>query len=68
MATRKKKSYTFSQALDYLDNLEVSTSVESKHENDKKLKSAEIFIQLPVNCNDMNIDINSGDENVLFWE
>ena len=64
MATGKKKSYTLSEALDYLDNLEVSSSDESKDEDDRKLKSAQIFIQPPVNCNDMNSDIDSGDENV----
>ena len=30
MATGKKKSYTLSEALDYLDNLEVTSSDESK--------------------------------------
>ena len=65
MATGKKKSYTLSEALDYLDNLEVSSSDESEDEDDGKLKSAQIFIHLPVNCNDMNSDINSGDENVV---
>ena len=28
-----------------------------------KLKSTQIFIQPPVNCNDMNTNIDSGDEN-----
>ena len=64
MATGKKKSYTLSEALDYLDNLEVSSSDESENEDDGKLKSAQIFIQPPVNCNDMKSDIDSGDENV----
>ena len=45
MATRKKKSYTLSEGLEYLDNLEVSSSDESN-------------IQPPVNSNDMNSDIN----------
>ena len=45
MATGKKKSYTLSEALEYLDNLEVSSSDESD-------------IQPPVNSNDMNRDIN----------
>ena len=49
--------------LDYLDNLQVFSSKESEDENNEKLKSAQIFIQLPVNCNDMNSGINSGDEN-----
>ena len=64
MATGKKKIYTLSEALDYLDNLEVSSSDESEDEDDEKLKSAQIFIQPPVNCNDMNSDIDSGEENV----
>ena len=64
MATGKKKSYTLSEALDSLDKLEVSSSDESKDEDDGKLKSAQIFIQLFVNCHDMNCDIDSGDENV----
>ena len=55
MVTGKKKSYIVSEALDYLDNLEVFSSDESKDEDDKKLKSAQIFIQPPVNCNDMSI-------------
>ena len=66
MATGKKKSYTPSEALDYLDNLEVSSSDESEDEDDRNLKSAQIFIQPPVNCNDINSDINSGDENVAY--
>ena len=64
MATGKKKSFAFSKALAYLDNLEVSSSNESKDEDYEKLKSAQIFIQPSVNCNDMNSDIDSGDENV----
>ena len=64
MATGKKKSYILSEALDYLVNLEVSSSDESEDEDDEKLKSAQIFIQSPVNCNDMNSDIDSEDENL----
>ena len=58
MATGKKKSYTLSEALDYLDNLEVSSSDESEDEDNGKLKSAQIFIQPPVNCNDVNSNID----------
>ena len=65
MATRKKRSYTPSESLDYLGNLEVSSGDESKDEDDRKLKSAQIFIQPPINCNKMNKDIHSGDENVV---
>ena len=68
MATGRKKSYTLSEAIDYLDNLEVSSSHESEDEHNRKLESALIFIQLPINCNDMNSDINSGDENVAVGD
>ena len=44
MATGKKKGYTLSEALSYLDNLEVFFSDESKDEDNKKLKSTQIFI------------------------
>ena len=64
MATGKKKSYTLSEALDYFDNLEVFSSDESEDKDYEKLKSAQIFIQPPVDCNNMNSDIDSGDENV----
>ena len=64
MATGKKKSYTLSKPFDYLDNLEVSSSDESEDEDGDKLRSAQIFIQHTVNCNDMNSDIDSGDGNV----
>ena len=64
MATGKKKNYILSKDIDYLHNLEVSSSDEPEDEDDKKLKSAQIFIQLPANRNDMNSDIDSGDKNV----
>ena len=35
MATGKKKSYTLSEALGYLDNLEISSSDEFEGEDDK---------------------------------
>ena len=38
MATGEKKSYIPSEALDYLDNLEVSFRDESKVEDEEKLK------------------------------
>ena len=38
MAIGKKKSYTLSETLDYLNNSEVSSSNESKDEDDGKLK------------------------------
>ena len=51
-----------------MDNLEAPSSDESEDEDDGKLKSAQIFIQPPVNSNDMNSDIDSGDENVAELE
>ena len=68
MVTGKKRSYTVSETLNYLDNLEVSSSDESKDEDDEKLISVQIFIQPPVNCN----NADSGNENVVngirvFW-
>ena len=39
MATEKKNSYTLSEALDYFDNLEVSSSDESEDEDYEKLKT-----------------------------
>ena len=68
MAAGRKKSYTLSEALDYLDNLEVSSCDESEDEDNGKPKSAQIFIQPPVNCNDMDSDINSGDEKVAYGD
>ena len=53
--TGKKKKYTLSETLDSFDDLEV---------DNKKLKSLQIAIHLPVKSNDMNSDIDSGDENV----
>ena len=35
-----------------------------KTEEDRKLKSGQIFIQPPVDCDDMNNDLDSGNENV----
>ena len=72
MATGKKKSYIPSEALDYLDNLEVSFRDESKVEDEEKLKWVQIFFQPPVSCNGMNKNIDSGDEMKLigirvFW-
>ena len=58
MVTGKKKSYILNEALDYLGNLEVSSSDESKNKDDRKLKSAKNFIQPLVNCNDMNSDLS----------
>ena len=46
MATRKKKSYNISKAIDYLDNLEVSYSDESEDEDDEKLNQYKSFFSL----------------------
>ena len=58
MVTGKKKSCILNEALDYLDNLEVSSSHESKDKDERKLKSAKNFIQPPVNCSDLNSDLS----------
>ena len=58
MVTGKKKSYILNEALDYLDNLEVSSSDESKDKDDRKLKSTKNFSQASLNCNDMNSDLS----------
>ena len=49
MAIGKSKIYTLIEAFAYLDNLEVSSSDESKDENNEKMESAQTFIQPPVN-------------------
>ena len=50
------------EAIDYLDNLEVSTD-DSDSKDDSNFHSVQNFIQLPVNANNENSDIDSGDEN-----
>ena len=54
-----EKTFTLSQALDYLDNLEVSSDSEEESLGD--LQSAEIYVQPPRNSNRPSVD--SGDEN-----
>ena len=51
-----------------MHNLEVSSSDESEHKAIQKLKSAQIFIHPPVNCNNINSDIDPGDENVAVGD
>lgn len=58
MVTGKKKNCSLSEALGYLENLEASSSDESEDEEAEKVKSAKIFIQSPISCNDMNSDID----------
>ena len=56
-----KKTLTLSQALDYLDNLEVSSDSEEESLGD--LQSAKIYILPPLNSNIPSSDVDSGDEN-----
>ena len=64
MKTGKKKRYTFNKAIDYFDILEVFSTDDSEDEDNENMKSAHIFTQPPVNCHDINSDIDSGYENV----
>ena len=50
-----------SQALDYLDNLEVSSDSEEESLGD--LQSARIYLQPPLNSNRPSTDVDSGNEN-----
>ena len=56
-----EKTFTLSQALDYLDNLEVSSDSEEESLGD--LQSAKIYLQPPLNSNRPSSDVDSGDEN-----
>ena len=56
-----EKTFTLSQALNYLDNLEVSSDSEEEFLGD--LQSAKIYLQHPLNSNRPSSDIDSGDEN-----
>ena len=56
-----EKTFTLSQALDYLDNLEVSSDSEEESLGD--LQSAKIYLQPPLNSNRPSSDTDSGDEN-----
>ena len=42
--------------------------IETQLKSNKKLKSPTLFTQPPVNCNDMNSDIDSGDEIVAYGD
>ena len=55
-----EKTFTLSQALDYLDNLEVSSDSEEESLGD--LQSAKIYLQPPLNSNRPSNDVDSGDE------
>ena len=56
-----EKTFTLSQALDYLDNLEISSDSEEKSLSD--LQSAKIYLQPPLNSNRASSGADSGDEN-----
>ena len=56
-----EKTFTLSQALDYIDNLKVSSDSEVESLGD--LQSAKIYLQSPLNSNRPNSDVDSGDEN-----
>ena len=55
-----EKTFTLSQALDYLDNLEVSSDSEEESLGD--LQSAKIYLQPPLNSNRPSSDVDSGDQ------
>ena len=55
-----EKTFTLSQALNYLDNLEVSSDSEEEFLGD--LQPAKIYLQHPLNSNRPSSDIDSGDE------
>ena len=56
-----EKTFTLSEALDYLDNLEVS--LDSEEESLDDLQSANIYLQPPLNSNRPSSDVDSSDEN-----
>ena len=56
-----EKTFTLSQALDYLDNLELSS--DSEEESLADLQSTKIYLQPPFNSNRQSSDVDSGDEN-----
>ena len=56
-----EKTFKLSQALDYLDNLAVSSDSEQESLGD--LHSAKICLQHPLNSNTPSSDVDSGDEN-----
>ena len=56
-----EKTFTLSQALDYLDNRGVSS--DSEEESFGDLQSAKIYLQPPLNSNRPSSDVDSGDKN-----
>ena len=55
------KTFTLSETLDYLDNLEVSSDFEEESSGD--LQSPKPYLQLPLNFKGPSSDVDSGDEN-----
>ena len=63
-----RKCFTLNEAVDYLDNLEVSND-DSESEVDSNFHSTKIFIQPPIaSVNNENSDISSGDEDKLAMD
>ena len=56
-----EKTFTLSQARDYLDNLEVGS--DSEEESLIDLQFAKIYLQPPLNPNRPSSDVGSGNEN-----
>ena len=56
-----EKTFTLSQVLDYLDNLELRSDSEEESLDD--LQSAKIYLQPPLNSNRPSCDVDSGNEN-----
>ena len=56
-----QKTFTLSQALDCLGNLEVSSDSEEESLGD--LKSAKIYLEAPLDYNRLSSDVDSGDGN-----
>ena len=56
-----EKTFTLSQALDYLDNLERNSDSEEESLGD--LQSAKIYLQPPLNSNRPSSDVDYGNEN-----
>ena len=56
-----QKTFTLSQALDYLENLEVSSEFEEESLGD--LQFSKIYLQPPLNSNRPSSDVDSGDKN-----
>ena len=63
-----RKCFTLNEAVDYLDNLEVSND-DLESEVDSNFQSTKIFIQPPIaSVNNENSDISSGDEDKLAMD